>query len=73
MLPRRQSKAARDILAQGHGEIFEDMGDCDVRVREVAAAEREDAAETARAERAFVAVLAAVIALKGYALAWFLG
>ena len=52
---------------RGHGEMLMSAS------VEVAAAEREEAAETARAERAFVAVLAAVIALEGYALAWFLG
>ena len=40
---------------------------------EAAAAGREGAEETARAERAFLLVLAAVIALEGTALAWFLG
>jgi len=40
---------------------------------EAAAAGREEAEETARAERAFLLVLAAVIALEGTALAWFLG
>ena len=38
-----------------------------------ASAGNEEAREAARAERAFLLVLAAVIALEGYALAWFLG
>ncbi len=36
-------------------------------------AECGEAEQTARAERAFFLVLAAVIALEGYALAWLLG
>ena len=36
-------------------------------------AECDEAEQTARAERAFFVVLAAVIALEGYGLAWFLG
>ena len=38
-----------------------------------ASAASGEAEEGARAERAFFLVLAAVIALEGYALAWFLG
>ncbi len=38
-----------------------------------AASEGYEARQAARAERAFFLVLAAVIALEGYALAWFLG
>ena len=40
---------------------------------EAAPAERDEAEQAARAERAFFLVLAAVIALEGYGLAWFLG
>jgi hypothetical protein len=38
-----------------------------------AAGEGDEARRAARDERAFFLVLAAVIALEGYALAWFLG
>lgn len=38
-----------------------------------AAAESNEATQAARDERAFFLVLAAVIALEGYGLAWFLG
>jgi hypothetical protein len=38
-----------------------------------AAAESDEATQAARDERAFFLVLAAVIALEGYGLAWFLG
>jgi hypothetical protein len=38
-----------------------------------ASAGSDEAREAARAERAFFLVLAAVIALEGWALAWFLG
>ena len=40
---------------------------------EVAATERAEAAKTASAERAFFAVLAAVIALEGHVRVWLLG
>ena len=40
---------------------------------EAASAEHDEAEQAARAERAFFLVLAAVIAIEGYALAWFLG
>jgi hypothetical protein len=38
-----------------------------------ALAERDEAEQAARSERAFFLVLAAVIALEGYVLVWFLG
>ena len=38
-----------------------------------ASAGSEEAREAARAERAFLLVLAAVVAIEGFALAWFLG
>ena len=38
-----------------------------------APAERDEAEEAARSERVFFLVLAAVIALEGYVLVWFLG
>jgi hypothetical protein len=40
---------------------------------EAAAAASDEAREAARDERAFFLVLAAVIVLEGYGLAWFLG
>ena len=40
---------------------------------EAAAVESDGAREAARDERAFFMVLAAVIVLEGYGLAWFLG
>ena len=38
-----------------------------------ASAESDEARRAARDERAFLLVLAAVVALEGFALAWFLG
>ena len=44
-----------------------------IKAAKAAPAERDEAEQAARSERVFFLVLAAVIALEGFALAWFLG
>jgi hypothetical protein len=61
------TSAACDIAAEGDFRMS-----VSVSVG-AAAAESDEAMQAARDERAFFLVLAAVIALEGYGLAWFLG